>query len=600
MTEAIQLSLHPNRLFANKVRQASDSQLQWMLASFTTLINGKKLSISPDSDAEISRLALTAQKDDQESLSREETILLLGAIVKHISNIYNIAKICCPIYLSLYRELVLSPMCLSIKDIKSIIGKQSKVDFEVYGTGWNSNFLVNILLYPICYKKEESETFAAVLKEVSKNVIFQLKIFEKEYLYDMLFPSKLTDSDLLEMLPEGAEVVNYESSVSEAIDILLPRFIEGKFLTPGGQFSEAKCRKIPPSVGIKDFTPKLKLQNSRPSLIVEALWGYYDTAKKGTIITYEGLLTFMRKYFAEPSKNEHSILILLPSISGMKYYCKYNHRAEQFVNLINGCLKESEGKWIRPCGLFDTIQSRYGRKNKMSHLNLFKSYDSGLKFKPTETVITKDNMDEYVNKPFLEAVLAMFWAVGVVEFAFAKPVDSLLDATAFRLTDAGNYYVALTKQYQPSSNVSSFGIDDYNLVITAFNPDTPYCALLNKIATATGANRYVISAESIIRGSKNTEDAAIFLATLKRICPNPGPRMADEFEKARLRAKCRLSGEGYKIVRLNSSIPGLIQYIATNKEFAPHILKAENSYILVDEDYMDAFKQNLHQAGFIL
>lgn len=417
-------------------------------------------------------------------------------------------------------------------------------------------------------------------------------------------------------LPEGLAVADFEKSAARDIIYLTGVNSSGSLLNASNAVTPAKARSIAKSMASPDFPDFGKY--GVPSRNVQMITAYSTLLRNNKIysakysVPTDDIAVFARfaatRMVRELTGADYQAL--LPGLKGLTKVLTSSSRsyslASTVIRLICGT---PDGEWLS----LDNYILRYQCEDNVitdeaAYTGLFPVREfQRAKVSNDET----DCLDLWsdITRPFVVNLLRLFCATGLVRLAVDSevlPGDPMSGLRYLQLTPLGRYAFGIDKEYTPiAGNEDSgpeFDIDDENRIITVLRPDSPYTIFLSQIGRKIGANRFSISATSIVKAASDREDAEYKIATLRKVClHDPAPQWLDMFKEAMQRAECEDSdGMNYHLVRLDPSVPGLIQLVLSNKEIASQSIKAEGNRLIIPSGFFARFETILHNNGYLL
>lgn len=497
---------------------------------------------------------------------------------------------------------------MSYNDAKTIL--KQPLTFETTSSGWSSLIIGDLrlgLLDVSChgyYRRQGSKEWYDSLE------ISLPPSLRSSYALELIDRTEI-DALTSEKLPEGVVLQNFESEIST--DLL---FLEGmnsagslpeKYASITGTVLKKNASKLPGG----DFNPPFSQVPRKELLIFTYIkyLHYSNNAKQASSVT-----NFV-KFIVQNLPNQiggTNFSLLLPNFNGFTTAWAEVSNADTVTNYLYSLIKNAAGKeWLD----MQNFITRYKLLDKATnnesgnYTHLFSYYARSrnkLKRRDSKNTSSIDWLSEVII-PFVVTWMELMCACGLLELAVdpkCEVGDPLCGIRYIRYTDAGLYAIGKKNTYNaPAQTMEkpTFELDD-NGIVTIINRPCPFEAFLSKIGTSISASRYQITPQTIVRGSKTQAEVADNVERFKTlICPNPEGIWFDTLEETIIRAYSTMPlNEQYILVRFKPEVPGLIDFISTNRDIAEKCLKVEGYYLLVPHDFLDKLKALCLKAGYII
>ncbi|MCM1029344.1 MAG: hypothetical protein NC342_01695 [Pseudoflavonifractor sp.] len=436
-----------------------------------------------------------------------------------------------------------------------------------------------------------------------------------------------------EELPAITElkVVNMSADIRQAIKYLAQTYMSGKLLTMNGQVTKAKIASIARKSAIASFSDVAGKPINAPERLglLAVAYGYYAGTfdKKGKLFIPTDLLE-MAKYTASGLANKLSGIdfgIMIPQYTGFTKAWASNSNASTLIPVINSMLKKANNKWMatgnistlmlchefkgpRGVALTEPLYLFNNDDARRAHLRLNDDEEKSSKTRYTSPTPHIDWWND-ITRRFLTSWLWLLCATGMAELAVdtSIPESDILQGIKYaRLTPLGRFAMGLTEIYEgdldDDASQKIIDLDDDNAVVTLLDPTSAFIPYFEQIGRRIGGNRFKITPGSIVAGSSDSNEVRLNCNRFKAIAGNEmTDAWQDIIDQAIERSDCQIADERtFALFKLDPEIPGLIDFVANNQEIAANSVKCQESFILVDGDFVNSFKVILHQAGFIL
>jgi len=311
--------------------------------------------------------------------------------------------------------------------------------------------------------------------------------------------------------------------------------------------------------------------------------------------------------------------ILLPAFSGFtKVWTEYSHTRDVVDRLHAYVAQSGTGKWLttdnmavcyliagavldreidRPKIILFDEEGR--RKNKLRPAGEHEYYGVHHDF---SVDWWKD-----ITLPFVVHWLKLLCAVGMLEIAVSRraaATEPMEGIRHIRLTPLGRYAFGLSDTFVPVTNKPedwSYELDSDG-VISSFGEMPPYDDLLAKIGRRVSANRFVVTARSIVAGSADADDVARNVNSFRTIFkPEPGSRWDVMLNETLQRCNCMDSVSGqYALIKLKTDVPGLVSAVLSDPEICSNCIKAEQGVLIVPTAFYPRLRRILQLHGYML
>lgn len=545
------------------------------------------------------------------SLLKAELVSLLASFSADVQNYLAMLKYL-PKDAKVWEELVRKPF-ITLKEADRISGRKIKA----YSTNsWNSKTMLEMPyqffdIYDPYYRYFRStDNFTLVIAPGIRKIIAPDFLSKKEY--EMITTPADTE------FPDTLALQSFEDGIADDV-----RYLVG--LEACGQLVKWDTESLP-QARIKSIAGKMKSADfeydinklSRKGMLTLAfgLYAIHVHRRNGNLDSLTDFAKFVKDKFGNRliSSLFHPFF---PDYKGFTITNSEINYAEKIIDIAFKLIKTEPGKWVS----MSNLPQRYlfengGLSYPKGYVPLFSDQNktSGGIYRADEKsksyYATHSPLDEWeeLTRPFVMRVYKLLCACGLVDLVVEKKVSKTDPAEGIRyarLTELGRYAMGLTTAYEVKSSAPkgpAFEYDDRNSIITLLDTASPYGVYLDQIGRRIGGNRFHISAASLISNSDDKADALRRIEIFRTyICPNPEGHWLNLITEALERLNIILSdNKTYALYQLNPNVPGLIEFIANNREIGLNSLKAENNTLLVERSFADRFEKLLHKAGYIV
>ncbi len=607
-------------VWGHDLRRFNKPELEQALRPLKKLLLQADISFSEDSDPEITALCRNFRNSGTLGMKKDEISTLLISFAQDLENIRNLAAAVAPGFIDIWKRLVTEDH-LTYNDIRAAIGW---LPYTGTGSGWSSSVISEAMLLPAVASMPDESYYRWTSRFEPKKSIWFLPQMTRCAAAPVFLGEEEVEARYVPEIPAGGgklTIENYEEHIPADL----------RFLTALDSAS--------PLCGSSDSVPQSRL-NALEKKLMTPEFPEYDS---GIIPSRRKLLgsAFIMALLSNRSWREEinpadpcdfakftlhtlasdlsgsSFQTFLPAYKGFNKSWTSDSRAALIAKLIvslihpddeTGWLDMSNFKLRYRCsdnlvsataaytGLFppDSLRKHTLRKESATQYDTLRMSDF-------------DQWNDIV-LPFIAGFLRLLCASGIIELAVdtrIAPTDSLQGIRYLRFTPLGRYALGLDKSYTPATmekEDDAVDIDDDNMIVTLLGENSPYEPFLAKIGHKIGGHRFRITAQSIIRGSKNREEALLNITNFRKtICPEPKGVWKKMLDEATLRTECQIQDQTrYILVELNASIPGLIEFITGNSEISKNCFKAEGARLLVRSDFYDRLSNLCRAAGYMI
>lgn len=449
----------------------------------------------------------------------------------------------------------------------------------------------------------------------------------QKLLAEMLGASSLEPEKIRELpADKGLVTENFENEAAAVLQYLTGIHLAGNLIAANGHTTIVKLNTQFRKKEFKDFDPQYLEKYGSARLyhlfgVAYAAYIAWDNVDTTGQISLKELAKFVVKELPRVLSGT-DFGIIIQTFSGFTKSWAEDSNAYSLLSPFMRLLKKLKTDWLslESLNLFFLCSATEDSTHDVDEISLF-NYDSmshsGLL--PKDGSAGHHSASDYRSKihwweditfPFIIQWLRLLCATGIVELAIdpaSVASDPLQGLRFLRLTALGRYALGIDEVYIPGAGMASggplFDLDDDNAVVTILQPNSPFIPFFEQISRPIGGNRFKITAADFIRSSKGGDDALKAINRFEKlVCPEPYGIWKKIIDEARMRTDIHAKGpkQYFSLFKLNADIPGLIDFIASNSEIASFTIKAQQSFILVENKSLDRFEELLHKAGYLL
>lgn len=213
--------------------------------------------------------------------------------------------------------------------------------------------------------------------------------------------------------------------------------------------------------------------------------------------------------------------------------------------------------------------------------------------------------------PAIRGMFALMAAVGMVELAIDDNMRQQDDAPPYsgiamaRLTDFGRFVLDVKKSYAAPAiklNHDDFSVDNEHLIVTVYNPQSPFLAVLKRIAKPIPGNRYLVDASTLVSSCSNVKEVNNAIDGFKKYVCSELPPLWDSFFKEVLQ-RCtplKKTDELYEIYTIDPDNDRLIDIFSSDRTMQRLTKRAEDFMVLIPINNKSAVTKRLKELGYLL
>ena len=455
-----------------------------------------------------------------------------------------------------------------------------------------------------------------------KEKYITVNCFVRKLFFHHFFPEASESDVSLTELPEGEwHTINLESDSVSNYNLFCGLYQQGEFYLKKKGISASDIKQAQKKMMLTELFPgddneyrrNLRVHNYLQLLSLNESCKLIDRKmqKKATIVPYEDTL---RDIIANFSHFGHYLpAMLFPHVKGLRKQMTDYGRETKLAEMLFSWLREEPERWISINDLLlkimdlesDGTTSRY----------------SILVYHPNDEIPSSPLLNEYSGRSItaehytqefgytaLQGLALMLCSLGIAEVALnddihrhLSPFDSI---DYVRLTDLGRYALGITDEYiaPEQEHVAYFELDPERLIIRSLVEPNPYAQLLTDTSVAISRNRFETSALSFLANCHTKADVESKISIFRQFISSDLPPLWEQFFQQLLRHCHPLKEDktGYKRYVLDPSNRDLIQLVTTDPVLRQVVIRAEGYRIMVKNDDLNKFENQLKKHGYLL
>lgn len=617
------LSLLPpewSKVWGHDLRRFNKPELEQALRPLKKLLLQADISFSEDSDPAITALCNNLRNSGSLGMKKEEISTLLISFAQDLENIRNLAAAVAPGFIDIWKRLVTEEH-VTCDEIRAALGR---MPYTGTGSGWGTSIISEAMLLPAVASTPDESYYRWTSRFEPKESIWFLPQMTRCAAAPVFLGEEAVEARYVSEIPADAgklTIENYEVHIPSdlrfltALDSASPlcgssdsvpqsrlNAIEKKMNTP--EFPEYDSGIIPSRrklIGAAFIMALLSNRSWREEINPTdardfAKFTLHTLASDLAGSSFQTFLPAYKGFNKSWTSDSRAPLIAKLVVSLIRPGAKTGWLDMSNFTLRYRCSDDLVSVGAAYTGLFppDSLRKHTLRKESAAQYDTLRTNDF-------------DQWNDIV-LPFIAGYLRLLCATGIIELAVDTRMarqEPLQGIRYLRFTPLGRYALGLDKSYTPATienEDDAVDIDDDNMIVTLLGENSPYEPFLAKIGHKIGGHRFRITAQSIIRGSKNADEAMLNINNFRKtICPEPQGVWKEMLDEATLRTECQIQDHTrYILVELNASIPGLIEFIIGNSEISKNCFKAEGARLLVRSDFYDRLSNLCRAAGYML
>ena len=602
-------------LMRSSINGVNKPELIQMSEYVYSLLSSAKLAYmdANDNSPEEFAIFLKVLRKGLSEAKKPELVDFLSVFAGDIRNIFSLSKAMAPGVFNLWKEL-LSTVSLSAERVKNILGRKPKI----FPKGsYNIKPVPEAFLLPVII---EYPGYSYKLKTDDDKLTYFIPNSLRKAAVPVFFGSEDTSLERVESLPEdkALTIESYEQDVFADMNFLAASHAASPLYGSAETVNKSKVKAVSKKLDKPEFAVNAgAVMPERGPLITTAYismllhnmsystkFGATDPADFASYITDNLPKELVGQAFAA----------FLQKYSGFNKSWTAANNAASIVKNILQTIDGDDSRWIDMkhfiLRYLANDKNTYGQYAYTSLFNSNSRYRHTLRLEVEPVYYYSRPMVDWwedITLPFITGYLRLLCAVGIIEIAVesTKDYDPLQGIRYIRLTPLGLYALGHAKEYvrkRPDNEPPEFDIDDRNMIVSLLNPKSPYKKFLSNIGETLSSTRYRITARSLVAGSDSYEVLEKNIRTFRNaICPQPSQEWEDMFKEAESRANSAINTrERMHLVTLDTTVPGLIEFVANDPFITRNCVKAQGARLLIPVEHYSTFRDILHRAGYLL
>ncbi|MEG1564177.1 MAG: hypothetical protein RR365_10695 [Bacteroides sp.] len=428
----------------------------------------------------------------------------------------------------------------------------------------------------------------------------------------LLSPAKYTCTPLADLPAEKPLLVfQNEQRIFSELLVLNGLLKQSDIASRIDRPQQLKQKKLLDRINLPEFfdSKDPALTRMRAHITLPAFFYFWPSNTKTINLMEEQL----KKIFAGAffSRTDLYFPILLPQITGLRL--TETRSASFYANHLKALTTRiatfNVGSWynvetlINECRI-NEVTFRPFDNQQIARMNLHN--------KLTNVQIHPDNLYRELSLPLFKAIFFLYASFGIVDIAYedyrpevhTAPFDTL---QYFRLTKLGAYVLDIDKVYTPATpqqtDKSIFVLDEHNLIIRSLEKGHSSEILLDNMAQHIGANRYKLSALSVLNNCRTSQDVQSKIQFFQRFISADCPPIWNEFFRT-LKQHChslkKMPASNYTVYQVDSANTELQQLIAQDPVLKANTVRAEGYLLLIESEKVTLVIDRLKSFGYLL
>lgn len=595
---------------ADQIKLFSMSILYSLCHRYQKTLSNFELQFAKPHDASAERIRKYAEG---ERLKREELVTVLSLLCGNAANLSEYARYY-PKYQELWRVLICTPSLLGTQ-VEEILGRRPEI---VDNENWNRKYLPEPILMSAPMEFISQRYYWHSNQLALDDIEFYLPNCLRTEFAKYFFTLEEREVQCLEALPDEGFSLTVESHEKDIVRNLLKLVaLNAAGSIPNRDDLTPTRVKVPvkkfDSIGYIEELPG-GVNEKALMVLAYSCFAYSQRRQNGIFeMDEEELVTKFARFIVNRLAEliEGPMLsVFIPEYLGFNRSWASNPRSKLIFELVKSLIAPVDG-WQS----LTNLPLRYLLKDRMisdriAYTTLFSIDDrrrasslresSGYRLDESEIDWFRD-----ITWPFVISMLRLMSCAGLIELACEEHPDEddpMFGLRYLKLTGLGKYALGLTDTYAPKYDVVDDNIEfDDNLIITMQSENSPYVRFLEQIGRRIGPTRYLVTAETFVAGCSTPEEVNAKLRSFRKIiCPNPTPAWQAMLDLVEKRSHSYRSATLlFDIVRLDTTVPGLIKFIEECEEIMNNAYRADGGLLLIKKEFKSKFDKLMRKAGFL-
>ncbi len=448
----------------------------------------------------------------------------------------------------------------------------------------------------------------------SDQFFIRIKSYVQGLFFPIFFPETV-GNPCIEELPDGMLTpFNFEQESFVKYTLLSSLLQTDKVGMTAKGVSQADIKRAAKQLGMTEFfdgsEPMQASMRANFYIAPLALTNFFFGKKSKHAGDY---VENLRTLISNLSRLSHYLpSLLLPHIKGLRKAMTDNSHIADLCEFMLEWLKLEPEKWTPVEAILI----------KMYVGNVGNDYQQScaLVFPHSEQNASTELVNDFSGKTFavdrfvtefglvtMQSFAFMLCSLGMAELTLTSETSSLSPfsrAGYIRLTPLGRYVLGVTDDYEApkQEHTAYFELDPDRLIIRSLVEPNPYAQLLLDTSTAISRNRFETSAESFLAHCQTQSDVEEKIGIFKQFVSKKLPPLWKQFFDSLL-MHCnplRIEKTKYQQYRIDPKNTELIQLLTTNPKLRQMTIRAEGYLLLVENDNLKKFTDELKKHGYLL
>jgi len=445
-----------------------------------------------------------------------------------------------------------------------------------------------------------------------------------QFFFPLFYPDAYRADNALPQLPDGPEyqIFDFETECVNKFSLLSGLLKAGEVSIKVRGVSQADTKKAAKKLGLQEFFPTDaddEKANIRSRFYIPLLTLFklelFAPKERKRLLPYHVTLHQIFETFRDISP--YIVPMMLPHIKGLrKQILDTNACYNMCVFLCQRLTKEPK-HWV---ALQDVFKKAYIYREEISQYINFPT----LVFHHTEQKADTEIVNNYSGRSIsvesfatefgytvLQAMGFMLCSLGMAQIAVRTDNSQLPEAVTpfsqieyLRLTPLGCYVLNVDKSYEAPvmEEEAYFELDPERLIIRSLVTPNPYAQLLLDSSTPISKNRYETSAKSFLAKCRSREDVENNISIFRQFISQELPPLWKQFFQSLLMHCHPLKADStpYKHYKIDPENTDLIRLLTTDEQLRKLVTRAEGYLILVKNEDIRNFENQLKKHGYLL
>ena len=369
---------------------------------------------------------------------------------------------------------------------------------------------------------------------------------------------------------------------------------------------------------LQEFYPAgtgTELERLKVELLTSFLLGVGLDKADSSAIPHKLLQSLFKNWIKDPDYLLVEQLLDHLRINNRSYYfSEYRNVKKELHKIFK---KLPVDKWVSLKNIQEYCQVREVNllEREMRALEYRMQQETSYGIRDSWEYVEQSTLYPVVYLPMLQAFFFLTAALGMVEIAYDKPANKLIQRPnrdylspfdglrSVRLTGLGAYIIGKKKTYSPAVQVEEkvvFILDNERLVLTMEGNDPIAALTLEKMLKPVGTGRFIMTFESLFKGCRNKREVQAKIAQFKKtVCKKP-PRIWQEFFSQALARINPLTPEPkLKVLKVGEN-EELLNLLASDPDISQLISKVEGLRIAVYSTDLTKLNSLLRRHGYLI